>query len=1085
MTDLKINNMNEKLNELLKWQEKIYYNKFKIIVICLLSIFTYSSMAADDFKDFNGYTSRIKPYSLQLMVQGTVKDGDGNPIPGVNIIEKGTSNGVATDFDGNFSISVSSDESVLLFSYIGFKTQNITVSGRSKIDLVMDEDVSELDQVVVVGYGSEKKINITGSVAVVDVDAMRQIPTGSVDKALQGQASGVTVINSGAPGVASKIYIRGITSFGDNTPLIMVDGVQSNLQNVNVNDIESMQVLKDAGAAAIYGVRGSNGVIVITTKKGKVGAPSVSYDTYAGYEVPPNGNVYDLANAKDYAAFVYKLNPNTSLFPGGVLPDYLYNGPNGSGIGNEGDPQVDPSNYVFDPITRNDYLIQKVNKEGTDWFHEVFRPALTQSHNLTVSGGADKSKYLMGLGYYDQMGTMIGTGLKRYSLRVNTEFAINDNIRIGENAYMFNRKNPPVVRSTQHPSPIYFVNSMPTYIPVYDIMGNYGGAWTGPIENGPKVNPVALAEENVWNDNTWNITGNVYAEADFLKHLSVRTSFGGTIDNEYHTYFSGNQYYNREQHYGSNSYQEGSSTNLSMIWTNTINYSQRFGGHQVKVLAGVESIKNKGRQVSGGSKGFAFTNQDYLVLGNGTSEITNYSGAYNNALISLFGRLDYNYKEKYLAGFTLRRDGSSKFGSENRYGTFPSISMGWRVSGESFMSNIEWLNDLKIRGSWGILGSQNNLGENNAYTLYASDYGKSYYGITGTGVSTSQGFYAVNIGNPYTSWEEDVITNIGFDASIFNNKLSISAGWYKKAINGLLFSEPLPATIGNAARPVVNIGDIQNKGVDISATYHNGISKDFNYDVGLTFTSYNNMVVDIPDPGFFDAGVSRNQEGHSVSSFYGYDVLGFFRDEDDVSSSPTQTDAAPGRFKYRDVDGDGEITPDDRTFIGDPNPDFTYGLNLGMNFRNFDFSMMFYGSQGNDLYLEKIITWNNSPQSLSNDLVLHSWTPENKDNAKAPIAENFSNFSQQPGSFFVQDGSYFKLRSLMLGYSLPPAALDQIGIISKFRVYVQGTNLFTITKYTGLDPELSGGSAANFGYDGFTNYPGNFRGYYLGLSLAF
>ena len=530
-------------------------------------------------------------------------------------------------------------------------------------------------------------MDITGSVAVVDVNAMKSIPTGSVEQALQGQAAGVTVISSGTPGGRNDIFIRGITSFGNSQPLVLVDGVQGSLTDLNINDIASIQVLKDAGAASIYGVRGSNGVIIITTKKGKSGQPTISLDSYYGDQHPAKGNVFNLLNSQDYATLFKQVNPGTILFANG-LPDYTYAGPSSAGTAMEGDPAIDPSNYIFDASNpENDYLIQKVNKTGTDWFHEIFKPAPMQSHTITASGGTDRSNYLFSLGYLNQQGTLINTYLKRYSARINTEFKINKNIKIGENVYLFYKQNPGFSNQEEGNAVSLAFRTLPI-IPVYDINGNYGGTWLGP-DLGTGQNAVAEQKRTANNkNNSWDILGNVYAEVSFLKNFTARSSFGGTVDHQSTHNFTFNTYNDKEGHTRQNSYNENAFFNSSYTWTNTLNYSNTFGKHSVKVLAGSEAIKNYGEALGGSSNGFFSIDPNYLFLNNGTSNVTNYSNAYVNTLFSLFSRLDYSFNDKYLLGATIRRDGSSIFGRNKRYGVFPSFSLGWRVSNEDFMKSV-------------------------------------------------------------------------------------------------------------------------------------------------------------------------------------------------------------------------------------------------------------------------------------------------------------------------------------------------------------------------------------------------------------
>lgn len=1029
--------------------------------------------------------------SAQQIVTGTVKDGSGAALPGVSVSLKGTPTGTSTDELGKYSIKCPDLQGTLVFTYIGFSKQEIPLAGRNEVNVTLTGDNRALNEVVVTGYSAQKKKDITGSVAVVDIKSLRSMPAGSAMQALQGQAPGVNVIGTGVPGAQSKVMIRGISTFGSTQPLVLVDGVQADLNNVSAEDIESMQVLKDAGAAAIYGVRGANGVIVITTKKGKSGAPVFTYDGYYGATFPFSGNPLNQLNSEDFARLTKQAFPNSTLFAKG-LPDYLYAGPGGAGTGMEGDAAVDPAKYNLDPVnSANNYLIQQVNKTGTDWYHAMFKRAPMMNHNITASGGTEKSTYLFSLGYLNQQGSVIETYLKRYSARINTTFKLRDNIRIGENAYVFYKQNPGFDNQGQF-SPMANLYKMMPIVPVYDIRGNYGGTFAGP-ELGSDANPVATQYRKKNNRaNEWDIVGNVYAEVDFLKNFAVKTSFGGTVSNLYSQTFNFVAYNDKQGYNLPNSYSEGASYNSSSIWTNTLTYRNTFQKHQVDVLAGTEAIRNYGRGVAGGSQKLFSSDFDYLILGNGTTNITNSSTAYINTLFSLFGRLNYAYHDKYLLSATIRRDGSSRFGSEKRYGVFPSVSLGWRISQESFLKQVSWIDDLKLRASWGILGSENNVAPENAYSLYGGNFGNAYYDITGASNSVKQGFYQTRIGNSQTGWEQDIITNAGFDASILGNKLDLSVEYYKKSIKGLLFAKTLPATAGGATPPTVNVGDIQNTGVDIGAAYHQQFSNGLRVNIGANITTYKNSVVDIPEPGYFDAGsqqqlgnVVRNQEGHPVSSFFGYEVMHLFKDDAEVAAAPQQSGAAPGRFRYRDIDGNGKIDAADRTFLGSPNPDLTYGINLSVNYKSFDLGATLFGTHGNQIVNTiKVNThfFGTYVGGKSRDL-LQAWTPENT-NTTIPKVESSNSFSTAGAfnSFFVEDGSYLRLRSLILGYTPPAALLQRFGI-SRLRVYCQATNLFTSTKYTGLDPEM-GGSSSNFGID-YGNYPNNQKTVLLGANLSF
>lgn len=1036
----------------------------------------------------------------QGKVTGTIKDASNqDPIIGANITIEGTTIGTISDINGSFSLDVPSENSVLVISFIGYNTEKVSLEGKTTLNISLIPDITKLEEIVVVGYGTQAKKDILGSVSIVDIKSMKSLPVSSAELALQGQASGVNIISSGVPGGASNIFIRGISSFGNTEPLVVVDGVQSSLRDINANDIESVQVLKDAGAASIYGVRGSNGVILVTTKKGKKGAPTVTYSGYYGIQTPAKGNVFDLMSPSEYAVLEKRFNPNTELYPNGTVPDYFYKGYwNGtliSGVAQEGDPEVDPARYYHNPADPSkDYIIQKANKNGTDWFHEVFKNAPMQSHSVTTSGGNDASNYLFSVGYLNQQGTLIETSLERYSLRINSEHRLGKHIRIGENVYGFYKNNPTIDNQHQDNVISATYRSM-NVIPVYDIMGNYGGSYGGP-SGLDGANPVAARKSTRLNkSNAWDVVGNVYGEVDFLKYLTLRTSIGGTLHNYYGLGFSPNSYWDTKSHLNSNSLSENSGYSLSWTWTNTLTYSQKINKHNVKVLLGSEAISNNGRGLTGSATDFLLDQTDFLILPNGTKNIRNSSGAYIDKIYSLFGRMDYSFDDQYLLGATIRRDGSSKFGSKNRYGVFPSISAGWRISKANFMKDLSWIDDLKLRGSWGKMGSQNNVGADNAHTLFNSENGRSYYDIDGTNNSVVRGFYVSAFGNAITGWEEDIVTNIALDLTMLQNRLSFSLERYKKSIEGLLFPQPMPATAGGANAPIVNIGNVENKGWDFTATYHGNITDDFRYDVSLNFTTYKSNIKKLPDPYYFDAGGSsfgaivRNQEEHPISSFFGYKITGLFQDTIEVQNSPVQNAAAPGRFKYADVDGNDTINEKDRTFIGNPNPDFTYGLNLGITYKNIDFSMIFYGSRGNDVFnYTRYFTdfWGNETRGKSRRM-FNGWTPENPD-TNIPIVEKDANFSNSGAvnSYYIEDGSFLKCRSITLGYTLPFKVLTKVGI-NKMRTYIQAANLFTITNYSGIDPELmsrDNGSSAAFGID-YGNYPGNQKSFVFGVELTF
>lgn len=1044
----------------------------------------------------------------QTRVTGTVKNAkDNSPVAFATVTVKGTTVATTTSNTGEFTINVPAGRNTLVVSSVGFDDAEVPI-GNGTVSVVLKEKVSSLDEIVVTGYTAQKKKSVTGAVTVVNVKELKEVPAGSPENMLQGRAAGVTVTTSGQPGGENSIRIRGITSFGNTNPLVIIDGTPGSLKDINASDIESFQVLKDA-SASVYGVRGSNGVIVVTTKKGR-GKPVISYDGYYGTQVPPQGNVFHLLNptemaqvtwlAQNNSNFVTNPTPDPNFVPSHpqygtgatpTLPDYLLIG---SDAGVHGQPTADElAKYNIDYSKGDIYQIIPANKAGTDWFHEIFKSAPIQSHTISASSGSDKSSYFFSMNYFDQQGVLINTYLKRYSVRANTLFNVKDHIRIGENAYLFYKDNPRITNQTENVIGVTFREQ--PIIPVHDYFGNYAGTRAPGLGN--SSNPVADMERTGDNKGyDWQITGNVFAEVDFLKHFTARTSFGGTLDNFYYYYYGYHVYENAENN-TSNSFSENAGYNRSWTWTNTLRYNTIIGKHSIDVLGGIEAISNYGRGVGGASLGFFTDNPNYRILNNGSGGFTNYSYAFQSTLYSQFGQLNYGYADKYLLSATVRRDGSSVFGPEKRFGVFPSFSAGWVITKESFMQNVSWLNFLKVRGSWGKLGNNLNVNPANAFNLFGGSPGNSYYDITGSNTSAVQGFYATRYGNLATGWEGDKIINVGLDATILKNKLDFSIEWFKKSVNGLLFTDQAPAIVGGGSLPVVNIGDIENKGIDFTGTFHGTIGKDFKFDITGNITSYKSNITNIPGGYFDDAFLRiqplvRNQVGHPISAFFGYKVIGLFQSWDDAKGW-NQPDAAPGRFKFADVNGDGQINADDRTYIGNPNPDFTYGINLSASYKGFDFSMFLYGSKGNDVF-NYVRYWTDFYPSFqgvkSKDLLYNSWTPD-RPNAKTPIAELGSNFSNNvyPNSYYIENGSFLRCKSLIIGYTIPSEKLKRIGV-DRFRVYVQTANLFTITKYTGLDPEITGtvndtGLPSNsaFGIDQ-ANYP-NVKMYNVGVNLSF
>jgi TonB-dependent starch-binding outer membrane protein SusC len=1059
--------------------------------------------------------------SLSLFAQTSItgrvlSSTDRKPVVGATVQVKGGKSATITGSDGTFTINSSQKVSALVITIVGFEAVTVPVSGSDVGDVMLTISATSLNDVIVTGYTAQRKKDITGAVAVVNIKDMKEVPGTSPEALLQGQAAGVTVITSGAPGGGSNIHIRGVTSIGNVDPLYIVDGVQSSMHDLNMNDIESIQVLKDAGAVAIYGIQGSNGVVIITTKRGR-GKPTITYDGFYGTQ-QPLANGFNLSGSQTYADVLWLESYNAGTIPGNIwfgtggptytpptLPTYLTPTPYISDptLGNIPNPNYsslqNPDSYN---IPGNQ--IAKTNLVGTDWFHEIFKPAPWTQHTLSASAATDKSSYYFSFSYLDQQGTLIDTYLKRYSLRANTTFNVKDHVRIGENAYIFYKENPSFTNQNEG-NAISFAYRIPPLIPVYDVMGNYAGTHNFTINNSD--NPVAYQNRQQNNlGNTFDVTGNVFADVDFAKHFDIKTSLGGTYDNQYYDYFTYTPYNNAEGSTSQNSYAEGASYNTTLVWTNTLTYNQTFGDLGVKALIGTESKQFYGRGITGSSGNYVSLDPNYWTLSTGdpsiqavTSAANSPSGLpYQSTLYSQFGRVDLDWKDKYLLSGTLRRDQSSIFAPGQQTGTFPSVSAGWRISQEDFLKNTTWLKDLKIRGSWGKSGNLSNVPTTNAYNLYGNSAFNSYYDINGTSTSSQLGYYYSNLGNSSTTWETDILSDIGVDATI--DHFTLTADWFNKKVSGLLFQETLPNTGGGQAAPYVNFGDIQSTGVDFALSYHDQVSHDFNFDLTLTGTHYVSKVLSLPNGlAYYSAGANgssrignftRMQPGQAVGAFFGYKVIGYFKDAADVAASPTQSGAAPGAFKFADINGDKTIDDNDRTYIGNPNPKFTYGFNIAATWKAFDFSAFFYGSYGNDVF-NYVKYWIDFPQvfqgAVSKDLITNSWSPTNL-NPKYPQITSTASFSNsgQVNSWYVEDGSYLRLKALNIGYTIAPAILHKAGI-DRLRVYVSGSNLFTITKYTGLDPELQGSNLndqTNIGID-FGNYPANQKTYIIGVNLSF
>ena len=1033
----------------------------------------------------------------QSSVSGTISDSDGNPIPGATIIVDGTTNGTTTDFDGNYTISVNSGQS-LQFSSLGFSTQIIRFGDQSTIDVILQTSAEALDEIVVTGYGTQTKRETTGAISTVKAADLNIIPSGNIEQQFQGRIPGVTVISNGSPGSTSQIRVRGFGAFGGNEPLYVIDGVPTtNIDFLNPGDIESTTVLKDAASASIYGARAANGVIVMTTKSGsRTQESKITLDYTLGLTDPNVGGSPEMLNPQQMAEWTHRGYENNAAANGTpvaythpqygtnatpVLPDYLHaNGANGivGGV----DLAAIQAAYDADPL--NTFLI-KSNKQGTNWYDAITDTAPLHRFSLGANGGNEKGRYYIGMGSQFQDGILINNILRRHTLRTNSKYDITDFLSVGENIQVTYRENKRAgaggsITSADDESEILSAYRMPTIIPVYDEFGSYASTKAAGFNN-PR-NPVRRLIENGKDDTSYSLSafGNVYADLKIMEGLTFRTSLGGSVSNFYYQNYN-YPYLGDSETEASYTFSEGSGKNISWVFANTASYDNTFGKHGVKLLAGVESLNTGfGRQMNGSGINPFSQDLDFVNMSTVANPQVN-SFLYNGVnFFSTFGKLDYNFDERYYVSGTVRRDGSSRFGVNSSYGVFPAFSGAWRVTSESFMQGLTWIDDLKIRGGWGEMGNSNNVDPANQYSLFASSRGGTFYPIGGQNNGADQGFAVSRIGNPNAQWETSVTTNVGFDVTLFNNKVDIILDWWKKDTRDLLYQIPLAGVTGNfASAPSVNIASMLNQGLDFQIVNRGSLGEGIAYEVTLNSSFLKNEITALADGiEYFDGGSYRgiapirNAVGQSLSTFFGYKVTGYFNSQAEADAA-NQDGAGVGRFKYEDVNNDGKITPDDRTFIGSPVPDWTGGMNLNIQYKNFSLNTYFYASVGAEIFNQSkwftdfFGTFEGSAKGIN---ALQSWTPALGDNAAAPIWESATNLSTSgaANSWYVEDGDFLRLQSLALSYDFEGAILDQLGL-SDLSIGISGNNLFTITNYSGLDP-MVGGADTNFGVD-VGNYP--------------
>lgn len=1056
-------------------------------------------------------------------ITGTVTSNS-DPVPGANVVIKGTTTGTSTDANGGFALTLRGAADVLVISAIGYKTTEVTVGNRTAVDVKMEEDASTLNEVVVTGYTTDSKRDNTGAVATVKARDLQVVPSANVETQLQGRVAGVTVIASGQPGASNTIRVRGFGAFGGNEPLYVIDGVPTGGSGLlSPDDIESTTVLKDAAAASIYGARAANGVVVITTKKGQRRAQrlTVTYDGLYGLTDP--GKAPAVLNPQEQADWTWNAVRNKQIALGlpidftgiasgqygsgttPVLPEYLQVG-NRFGVTGGVDLTAEAAKYNVDASVGPIYQVTRANKEGTDWYKAITRTAPLMRHTLGFSGGTESGRYYVSFSQQTQAGILLNNNFARYTFRANSEFDLlkNKKLRFGENLQATYINNSGQIGGnngqnlSQEESDILTAFRIAPIIPIYDVFGGYAGTAAKGFNNpsNPRANRDAAKNNSSFN---LGIFGNAYLEYDLLQDLTIRSSIGGSISNYYYKNTSRNTYENAEGNNGGFRIFEGAGYNMAYTFTNTAQYKRKFDIHSVDVLVGVEALNTgRGRDLSGVGLNPFSTDPDYAsITTSSASGRQSNSSLYSGVnFFSQFGRINYGLLDKYIVTAVVRRDGSSRFGASNKYGVFPAFSAAWRISGENFMRNVPFVTDLKIRGGWGQMGNSNNVDPNNQFSLYQSNIANSY-DIAGGNSGVDAGFYRSRIGNPNAKWETSTTTNIGIDGSFLNGKFDVVLDVWRKDTRDLLFQVPIPGVVGNrATAPSVNIASMRNQGVDIQLITRGKVANDFGYEASVNGSFLSNRIQSLaPGVPYFDVAPgtnrlqlpeTRNAPGQSLAAFYGYKVIGLFQTASEVAEAPKQEGAGVGRFRYADVNGDGIIDNNDRTFIGSPIPKFTGGFNLQVSYKGFELATYLYASLGNQIF--NISRWftdfypSFSGAAIS-ARVKNSWTPTNT-NTSQPIFEDVANFStnQVPNSFYVENGSYLRMQNVTIAYVLPATLLNKVNL-SRVRISLAANNIFTVTGYKGLDPGVGGAADQNFGID-VGNYPIT-RSYNAGLSIGF
>jgi TonB-dependent starch-binding outer membrane protein SusC len=1041
------------------------------------------------------FLTGVTVFGQNKQITGLVLSSEDNAgIAGASVRVKGSNKGTVTSLDGTFSLNVPPNATVV-FSIVGYTTQEIVVGTNLSLNIKLIRDTRTLEQVVVVGYGTQKKKDLTGSISSVSAATIEKVPVISAAQALQGRAAGVQVTNNdGAPGGNISILIRGIGSLasGGNDPLYVIDGYPTTggINNINPNDIAAIDVLKDASATAVYGIRAANGVVIITTKKGLKNRTQVSYDMYEAVQSKPKQ--YDLLNAQDFATMSNQVEASDSTHK-----------------------------YFGLPIWHTPNALHSV-----DWQNALYRAGLTQNYSVSIRGGSDKVQSAISFGYYNQKGIVLGSFFKRFTIGINLDYQPAKWLKSSTSVkYGYQNANTPIgtgglFQLVVNPPTLDSGNRL-TY-QIKDANGNYG--FYNPIN--PNVfkfgNPVYSVETNEAKNITNYILASSSLEATIFDGLKVKTNVGVNINDFSGSFFQPEDLRAQKQYPaavpGNAFYHQNLNNNFEWLWENTIAYDKTFGQHTINFVGGISAQKNT---LTKNGAGGVPPNSVIRDLG----QVTNLqfdqfgNGQVISTLASQFARLNYNFADKYFITGTVRRDGSSRFDSSNQYGVFPAGSIAWKIKNEAFLQNTSWLNDLKIRGSYGSLGNQGSIPLFQYQALYSGNFASNVNGGGNDNLGYPfnkvylNGIAQTQPANPNLKWETDVQTDIGIDAAFMGGALTVTADWFKRTSKDFLLNIAVPAQTGYNFNSR-NVGSMENKGIELSLNYNGNKGKDFQYSVGLTFSAIKNKLTSITSGttgltnanfGFSLSGQGWNEFSHSViggevGEFFGYQSLGIFQTQAQIDALNVK---APGGIYYRaatkpgdryfaDINRDGVVNADDRTSLGSPQPKFFGGLNLDATYKGWDFNLYFYGVFGNKIlnYIESDLEsfqkrGSEGVQNVSQKYFANYWTPTRPSNTYSRALANDDNtLNNVPSSAWVQNGSYLKVKNFTVGYTLP-AALSSRFTLSKLRVYLSTQNLFTITKYTGLDPEIGiqGGNPVFNGVDNGT-YPSS-RFFTFGLNVTF